>query len=338
MPYYFIRNSNKLNMNSVTIKEYEFNEKYFLKLDNNIHRSIPEFIVIHLHPSHLGGPQLHDNASEELINRLIYRPLLNKMKFVSFQILINEQSPINEQLIQNIPFSFLFSYKKPIKRENKLYISLHVIKNLISYLDTYTLSDTNYNYIMCKINNWEELVNHVEKYNLITKNYMYDPKLLPLDATHLKIQQMRSFYLTCDARTRFIFHLYDFIGTYSGFFIECDNINELLEIDFYYSIDLQIIYNSFLIEQYTKKISEQMLYFSFNPDNFISYVNMNINNKYRYNFDRMNQSIITLSFSEPQKKVGIHGFTYNKFTSDSINTLEYVYDDAISILQNNSLI
>lgn len=344
-------------MNTITIKDYEFNSNYSLKLDKNIHRMVPEYIVMHLQLSHLGGPQVHDNASDEMINRIIYQPMLNKMRSISFQILINkvsptnEDSPINEDsptneelIIENVPLSFLFLCKKPIKIMNKIYISLDNIKYLIKHLNVYSLNQINYD-ITCKIKNWEELVNHVEKYDLITKNYMYENEMnenvLSMNIYQQNIQQMCSFYLECNMnclKTHFEFHLYDFIGSFNGFFIECDDVSKLLEIDFLYNRDFQINYDKFLIEQYTEKISERMIYFSFNPDNLINYVDINKNNKYRYNFEVMNQSIVTLNFLRPQKKVGIHGFTQNKFLFNITQPLQYEYNNFITILQNNSLV
>ena len=342
MRYYFIIKPNKLNMdrntntNTITIKEYEFNSNYSLKLDKNIHSVVPEFIVIHLRQPHL----VHDDANDEIINNRIYQPMLHIMSSISFQILINGVSPTTNEtlIIENVPLSFLFLCNKPIKIRNKIYISLDKIKYLIKELNVYSLSKMNYD-VTCKIKNWAELVNHVEKYGLITKNYMYENEI---NNYPQNIQQLCSFYLECNTdclKTHFEFHLYDFIGSFNGFFIECDNVNKLLEIDFIYNSDFRINYDRFLIEQYTKKISERMIYFSFNPDYLVSYTD-NKNNKYRYNFEEMNLSIITLNFLRPQKKVGIHGFTQNKFLFNTTQPLhlQHEYNNFITILPNNSLI
>jgi hypothetical protein len=178
-------------------------------------------------------------------------------------------------------------------------------------------------------------VNHVSHYSLITKNELNkakeDKKIGNLEKIQT-IQQLHSLYLVpMNSRNHETLQLsYYFSGKFNGFFIQAC-IEELQEIKLMKNGVTLIHYTGFLLEHYTKKISRNLLFLSFNPEDVESYQHAYYD--YALLISESYSSLLSLTFSTPQNKIGIHGFTQNKFITQEGNTyLQHPYESRISIV------
>jgi hypothetical protein len=195
---------------------------------------------------------------------------------------------------------FLLSYSDYSIRENKVYLQLPYtfMYEIIPILP--------YNQVKCAIQNAHELSLFVDSYSLISE-YSYKHNTFE----SCIIQEIHSFYIKND-----MYHIMEISESLEcftnkkskGFFIECE-VDDVLELTFFINDQERIIYETGEIRDHCKRISPHMIY-----------VPMDKKKSFHLSTSKgtMNTQapILYVTFSTPQRYVGIHNL--------SINQLKYI--------------
>lgn len=220
---------------------------------------------------------------------------------------------IGIQVIE-IPLSLLWNLNMPEIIGHKLYLEIQ-FEMFFGKINLYRLNNNTVNF---HIKNMSNMVNYVSNFSLIYKSYTYGNRDRLYDMSYNIIQQISSIELNVslddlnDESREFVINTEHFEGFTKGFFIESQNISDLSEIQIFINGHVRTNYDSFLIRNRCLKISENMLYYSFNND--MSYQERNYNS-----FDgsiclgQFTSTKLRINFLTPRNKVKIYGLTMNDF-------------------------
>jgi len=169
---------------------------------------------------------------------------------------------IGSSRILNIPLRFMMHLKDYEICDNKFYISIPFqmfyddikLICLAYHAVSFRLTNTENNFVSCK---------------LIYKGIYYDTQIRRQMAQnnhqHI-IQTLSSTELICpNPRNEFIYQM-PFDGIHKGFFIECENVDEINEIRLQLNSLDRTYYNRFLVRKKCIKINQHLLYFPLNYD------------------------------------------------------------------------
>jgi hypothetical protein len=214
---------------------------------------------------------------------------------------------IDNKIIFNIPLRFMMLLKEYDFIDNKFYITIPFeifcdniqIVSLINHQIKFSLLNTENNLLSCK---------------LISKHTYYDTderREIHYNIKHLCIQFLSSVELNCKKSSKTFVHEIDDYGLYKGFFIECENVDEISEIIFLMGTELNNLkirtnYNCFLVKAKCIKINKNLLYFPLNCEK--SYKGRN-SDDFEGLLDLMSLSIyceIIIKFNCLQSKICIY--------------------------------
>lgn len=242
----------------------------------------PEYLEIELNPN---------------IDRNNFKNICHKVCF---------EMEIGGQRILNIPLRFMMYLKNYEICDNKFYISIPFqmfcddIKLIcLQFHDVrFKLTNTEYNFTSCK---------------LISKGIYYDNpirrEMAQNNHEHI-IQTLSSSEISClNQRNEFKYRM-SFDSIHKGFFIECENVDEINEIKLQLNGCDRTFYNRFLVRTKCVKINQHLLYFPLNYDK--SYTD-----RTREGFEgsldlsRIDLSIINIKLDNLQPKICIYGLGSN---------------------------
>lgn len=205
------------------------------------------------------------------------------------------------------PLNLLINLSEPIYCDNKIYIKTH-FETFFGNIPHVAIQDT---IIEFSLSNFTNLSQFIEKFGLICNLTFLDTderrRLAVNDYT--KIFQELS-WIEYDMRNIitnnniYSFHT-NFESISKGFFIECNNINNLSEIQLIVNLQERFYLNKFLIQTKCVKINENMLYFPFNFDK--SYKDTSTESyEGGFNFSRLDNPRLILKFTEPINNIKIY--------------------------------
>ena len=142
------------------------------------------------------------------------------------------------------------------------------------------------------------------------------------------IQQLSSIKTRCSTPRNEFRYKIPFKGLHKGFYIECDNIDEINEITLKINDNYKFIYDRFLIETKCVKINEQLLYLPMNYNksyqgrrnsDFEDAIDLSVINSTILNvkFDTLkdNMCVYGLSSNELRVVCGMAGLAYDAFSA-----------------------
>lgn len=208
--------------------------------------------------------------------------------------------------ILNIPLRFMMYLKNYEICDNKFYISIP----FQMFCDDIKLICLQFHEVRFKLTNTE---NNFTSCKLISKGIYYDnPIRREMAQNHHEhiIQQLASTEMSCtNQRNEFKYQM-PFDGIHKGFFIECENVDEINEIKLQLNGNDRTFYNRFLVRTKCIKINQQLLYFPLNYDK--SYTDRTREGfEGSLNLSRIDSSIFNIKLDNLQSKICIYGLGSN---------------------------
>ena len=213
-------------------------ENNILLIQRNCDVKVPEYLEIELSPN---------------INIANFKTLIHKVTL---------DMDIGGQKILSIPLRFMIHLKEYEICDNKIYITIQFemfcseIKLISLQLHEvrFTLTNIENNFTSCK---------------LISKGIYHDSDIRRNMASNEHkeiIQRLSSTEINCsNSRNEFKYRI-PFDGIHKGFYIECENVDEINEIRLELNIQDRFIYNRFLIRKKCIKIHQKLIYLPLNFD------------------------------------------------------------------------
>lgn len=210
------------------------------------------------------------------------------------------------QKILTIPLRFMIHLKKYEICDNKIYITIPF--NL--FCNEIKLLFLHYHEIRFKLTNIE---NNFVSSKLISRGIFYDTEIrrdLVSRGHEEIIQQLTSVEITCpNPRNEFKYNIpYD--GIHKGFYIECENVDQINEISLTLNRHNRFTYNRFLVRSKCVKINENLLYLPLNfdksqqdrtPEGFEGSLNLT----------RIDTTILNIKLDNLHSKICIYGLGSN---------------------------
>ncbi len=177
---------------------------------------------------------------------------------------------IGDVVIQQFPLSLLINLNEPIICDGKMYINL-CFEMLFGILALKALC---YYDVKVKIRN-NNLVSCISNYGIVSKltNYDWESQFhIQRTVFYRLIQQISFVEVKTDLNdVNKASNIYDmdylpFSNISKGFFIECNNVDYLNEINLKFNDQDRFNLNRFLVRTKCKKINQNLLYFPFNND------------------------------------------------------------------------
>ena len=257
-------------------------ENNSLRMVRNCDTKFPEYLEIELNPN---------------IDR-------NNFKNICHKVCLEMKT--GGSRILNIPLRFMMHLKNYEICDNKFYISIPFqmfcddIKLIcLQYHDVrFTLTNTENNFSSCK---------------LISKGIYYDTSIRQEMASNMHqhiIQTLESTEITCpNQRNEFRYRMM-FGNIHKGFFIECENVDEINEIRLQLNGQDRTYYNRFLVRTKCIKINQHLLYFPLNYDK--SYTDRTREGfEGSLNLSRIDVSNLSIKLDNLQSKICIYGLGSN---------------------------
>lgn len=164
--------------------------------------------------------------------------------------------------ILSIPLRFMMQLKNYEICDNKIYITIP----FEMFCSEIKLICLQYHEVRFTLTNIE---NNFTSYKLISKGIYYDTNIRRnmAENEHSEIiQQLTSTELnSINPRNEFYYRI-PFNGIHKGFYIECENVDEINEISFKLNSQDRFIYNRFLIRRKCIKIHQKLIYLPLNFD------------------------------------------------------------------------
>ncbi len=216
------------------------------------------------------------------------------------------------------PLSLLINLSEPTYCDNKIYVKMH----FETFFGNIPHIAIQYNIINFSLSNFINLSQFIERFGLICKLTFLDIEERRNMAQNdflrvfqelswiefnmrniITINNIHNFHTTNN--NIYTFHT-NFESLSKGFFIECNNINNLFEIQLLVHIStVRFCLNKFLIQTKCVKINENMLYFPFNADK--SYTDTSTESyEGGINFSRIDEPRLMLKFTEPITNIKIY--------------------------------
>jgi hypothetical protein len=229
----FFVNSNKCTM-KYSKDDFSYN---FLLIDRNSCDALyPEFLEIELNPN------------------------IDKQNFKNICHKICLEIKIGIYTILNIPFKFLLLLNYYEECDNKFYIDL----SFKMFYDNIKLNCLSFHGVSFKLTNAFDIFLSC---NLLSKNINYN-KLINdkiINKAHEEIFQfITSTEINCFDKSNTFNYIMNAEGYHKGFFLECENVNKINEIQLIINNKNILNYNKFLIKKKCVKINENLLYLPFN--------------------------------------------------------------------------
>jgi len=243
----------------------------------------PEYLEIELNPN---------------IDRNNFRNVCHKVCF---------EMEIGGQRILSIPLRFMMHLKDYEICDNKIYVSIP----FQMFCDDIKAICLQYQELRFKLTNTE---NNFTSCKLISKGIYYDTLIRTEIANNSHqhiIQQLSSTEITCpnERRNEFIYRM-PFTSIHKGFFIECENVDEINEIKLQLNGQDRTHYNRFLVRTKCVKINQQLLYFPLNYDK--SYTDRTSEGfEGSLNLSRIALSKLNIKLDNPLFKLCIYGLGSN---------------------------
>jgi hypothetical protein len=210
----------------------------FLLLDRTFDIQYPEFLEIELNPN---------------ID-------INEFKNICHKVCL--ELKIGDTDIFSIPLRFMMFLNEFEIYNNKIYIKIpfdmfcHGIKFIcLNYQATaYKLTNVNNNFLSCKLISKAIQYNYELKSKICTTNY------------EEVIQFISSIEINCVEKSNEFNYITKAEGVHKGFFIECENVDEINEIQLIINNKNIFNFDGFLVKKKCVKINKNLLYFPFNFD------------------------------------------------------------------------
>jgi len=242
----------------------------------------PEYLEIELNPN---------------IDRNNFKNICHKVCF---------EMEIGGQKILNIPLRFMMYLKDYEICDNKFYISIP----FKMFCDDIKLVCLYYHEVRFKLTNTE---NNFTSCNLISKGIYYDTpirtELVNNSHQHI-IQTLASTEITCSNQRNEFKYIMPFDSIHKGFFIECENVDEINEIKLQLNGQIRTFYNRFLVRTKCVKINQHLMYFPLNYDKLYT-------DRTREGFEgslnlsRIDLSVFNIKLDNLQSKICIYGLGSN---------------------------
>lgn len=313
---------------------------------NEIGSLIPENIAVgyniyNFNPNYelnINNPPLFDKIFPECLILSVNNDFHSNLIF--FQTYINPLTlnfTIDNRNILKIPLSLLWNLNQPEIIDNKLYLKISFdiffgninLCGLRNYLVKFSIDYSNIHF--AGNNNMNIYDTQPINFDLLCKTYCIDQRNLRFytDISNNSIQQINSIQINALNNTNsdeFRIQTNRFRGFIKGFFIKSTHIFDYIqEIKFYTNQFIRFHYNTYLIKQKCVKISNDIIYFPFNPDELFS---NNINSSYRgsINFDGIESHFFNLKFSHRRQNVRIYALSKNNYSQrDNIFNIQNMY-------------
>jgi hypothetical protein len=221
---------------------------------------------------------------------------------------------IGGTLIQQFPLSLLINLNEPIICDGKMYINL--CSNIL-FGDIKLIGLQHHDVIVEFIN--DNGVTCVSNYGIVSKLTYVDVeerRQIAQNSYEVFIQQISFINIMTDSndtsQTSNIYELnyLPFSHISKGFFIECNNVDNLNNINLKFNQQERFNLNRFLIRTKCKKINENTLYFPFNYDK--EYSDRTINSyEGSPNLSRVENINLKLTFDTPINNVKIYNLHAN---------------------------
>ncbi len=212
--------------------------------------------------------------------------------------------------IVSIPLRFMLYLKEFEICDNKFYISIP----FPMFCDEIKLIALQYHQVCFNLINFEG--NLFSSCNLISKGIFYDTPARRSMAENGEngfesiIQCLSSTEIICQSPKNEFGYQIPSDGVHKGFFIECENVDNIKELKLIFNSNERTNYNRFLIRANCIKIHSQLLYFPFNcnklytdrtPQGFEGAANLS----------RIDVSRLNIKFDNIQSKICIYGLSSN---------------------------
>ena len=243
----------------------------------------PEYLEIELNPN---------------IDRNNFKNVCHKVCF---------EMEIGGQRILNIPLRFMMHLKDYEICDNKFYVSIP----FQMFCDDIKLICLQFHEVRFKLTNTE---NNFTSCKLISKGIYYDTLIrqeMNQNNHQNIIQQLASTELTCtnEGRNDFKYRM-PFDSIHKGFFIECENVDEINEIKLQLNGNDRTYYNRFLVRTKCVKINQHLLYFPLNYDK--SYTDRTREGfEGSLNLSRIDSAVFNIKLDNLQSKICIYGLGSN---------------------------
>lgn len=147
---------------------------------------------------------------------------------------------------------------------------------------------------------------------LIYKKFFYDVSVRKalINSPERIIQTLASVQLQSSIPINNFRYKLDFYGIHKGFFIECDNINEINEIILVFDHTVRFNYNKFLIKSNCVKITDQLIYLPFNI-NKSHYDRTQSGIEEAPDLSKIDNAILTVKVDTPKLKICIYALGIN---------------------------
>lgn len=257
-------------------------ENNILRMERRCDTKCPEYLEIELNP----------NIDRNNFNDICHKVCL--------------EMEIGGQRILNIPLRFMMYLKNYEICDNKFYISIP----FQMFCDDIKLTCLLYHEVRFKLTNTE---NNFTSCNLISKGIYYDNpiRIEMVQNNHgYIIQTLASTEISCpNQRNEFKYRI-QFDSIHKGFFIECENVDEINEIKLQLNNNVRTFYNRFLVRTKCVKINQQLLYFPLNYDK--SYTDRTSEGfEGSLNLSRIDSTILNIKLDNLQSKICIYGLGSN---------------------------
>lgn len=233
---------------------------------------------------------------------------INDFKIISHKITL-DMVAYDQLVLLSIPLRFMLHLKNYEVCDNKIYVEIP----FQMFFDEIKLIALQYHNIKFKLTNTGTNFTFCK---LISKGIYYDNEIrnqMIRNPHEELVQQLNSTEITSsNPRNEFKYKV-PFEGIHKGFYIECENVDEINEI----SLDLNRIFNRFVYNRFflrTKcvKISQQLLYIPMNfdkshrgkkPEEFEGSINLS----------RIDSAVFTIKFDTLNTKICIYSLGTNVF-------------------------
>lgn len=257
-------------------------ENNILKMRRDCDTKCPEYLEIELNPN---------------IDRNTFKNICHKVCL---------QMEMGGARILTIPLRFMIHLKNYEICDNKFYISIP----FQMFCDDIKLICLAYHEVSFRLTNTE---NNFTSCKLISKGIYYDdPIRREMAQTNHQdiIQQLASTEINClNPRNEFIYKM-PFDNIHKGFFIECENVDEINEIRLQLNGQDRTYYNRFLVRTKCIKINQHLLYFPLNYDK--SYTDRTREGfEGSLNLSRIDVSKLSIKLDNVQSKICIYGLGSN---------------------------
>lgn len=266
---------------SISYLTEEFRQNSF-RMERDCDIKIPEYLEIELSP----------NINIENFKTICHRICL--------------ELEIGAQKILSIPLRFMLHLKNYELCDNKIYISIP-FNLFINEMKLISLDLHSIRFVLTNIEN------HFTSCKLISKGIYYDSNIrrnMVLNNHEEIIQQLRSTeIIATNPKDEFLYKI-PFDGIHKGFYIECENVDEVNEISLSLNENIRFIYNRFLIRTKCVKISQQLLYLPMNFDK-TQHDRTSEGFEGSINLSRIDQSLLKIKFDNLHSRVCIYGLGSN---------------------------